>query len=119
MSKNNLSFFAKITIITAVFSLIFLLLLAGLMYTVHLSQSQISFGIFAIYIICCLIGGFLTGKKMKVRRFLWGLGFGSFYFLVLLLLSICFGSNVTENIRHILTVFAACTVSGLIGGIIG
>ena len=77
---RNLSFFVRISMITIALSIILLLVLAGLMYSVHLSQNQISFGVFFIYIISCFIGGFLTGKKLKVRRFLWGLCFGIIYF---------------------------------------
>lgn len=119
MPKDNLSFFVRITIITTVLSIILLLILSGLMYTVHLSQNQISFGIFFIYIISCFIGGFFTAKKMKYRRFLWGLGFGILYFLILLILSIAFGNNIMENLPHILSVLLACAASGMIGGIIG
>ena len=77
---RNLSFFVRISMITIALSIILLLVLAGLMYSVHLSQNQISFGVFFIYIISCFFGGFLTGKKLKVRRFLWGLCFGIGYF---------------------------------------
>ena len=116
---RNLSFFVRISMITIALSIILLLVLAGLMYSVHLSQNQISFGVFFIYIISCFFGGFLTGKKLKVRRFLWGLCFGIGYFLILFLFSIVLGSNITENLSHILSVLLACAVSGMVGGIIG
>ncbi len=119
MQKDNLSFFVRITIITTALSIILLLILAGLMYTVHLSQNQISFGVFFIYIVSCFIGGFFTGKKLKVRRFLWGLCFGILYFLILLILSIAFGSNIMKNLPHVLSVLLACAASGMIGGIVG
>lgn len=116
---RNLSFFVRISMITIALSIILLLVLAGLMYSVHLSQNQISFGVFFIYIISCFFGGFLTGKKLKVRRFLWGLCFGIGYFLILFLFSIVLGSNIAENLPHILSVLLACAVSGMVGGIIG
>lgn len=116
---RNLSFFVRISMITIALSIILLLVLAGLMYSVHLSQNQISFGVFFIYIISCFFGGFLTGKKLKVRRFLWGLCFGIGYFLILFIFSIMLGSNITENLSHILSVLLACAVSGMVGGIIG
>ena len=119
MQKNNISFFMQIIMLTSVLSIILLLILAGLMYTVRPSQAQISFGIFLIYILSCFTGGFCTGKKMKVRRFLWGMGFGIFYFLILLLISIILGNNITENLNHTLSVFLICAFSGMIGGIIG
>lgn len=116
---RNLSFFVRISMITIALSIILLLVLAGLMYSVHLSQNQISFGVFFIYIISCFIGGFLTGKKLKVRRFLWGLCFGIGYFLILFIFSIMLGSNIAENLPHILSVLFACAISGMVGGIIG
>ncbi len=119
MPKNNVSFFMRIAIITAILSIVLLFILAGLMYVVHLPQSQVSFGIFFIYILSCFVGGFFTGKKMKVRRFLWGFGFGVCYFLLLLIISIVLGNNITSNINHTISVLLTCALSGMIGGIIG
>ena len=60
---RNLSFFVRISMITIALSIILLLVLAGLMYSVHLSQNQISFGVFFIYIM--FFWRFSNWKKTK------------------------------------------------------
>ncbi len=49
-----------------------LLLLALLLYKLRLSESVINLSITAIYLIACFLAGFLMGKMMKTRKYLWG-----------------------------------------------
>ena len=53
---------------------ILLLVLAFLLYKLGLGESQVNLGIMVIYILSSLLGGFYMGKKVKIRRFLWGMG---------------------------------------------
>lgn len=48
-----------------------LLLLAGLLYRFRLDEGKVQIGIILIYILSCFAGGFLAGKMMKNRKFLW------------------------------------------------
>ena len=55
---------------------VLLLVLAFLLYKMGLGESQVNLGIWLIYIVSCLTGGFYMGKKAESRRFLsgeWGL----------------------------------------------
>ena len=52
---------------------ILLLVLAFLLYKLGLGESQVNLGIMVIYILSSLLGGFYMGKKVKIRRFLWGI----------------------------------------------
>ena len=65
---------------------ILLLILAFLLYKMGLGESQINIGIMVTYIVSCLFGGFYMGKKIKVRRFAWGMGVGTGYALLLICL---------------------------------
>ena len=58
-----------------------LLLLAGLLYRFRLDEGKIQIGIILIYIFSCFAGGFLSGKMMKSRKFLWGVLLGLLLFL--------------------------------------
>lgn len=51
---------------------ILLLLLAFLMYRMELSEPVANGAIIAIYIISGFLGGFLIGKKVGVKKYLWG-----------------------------------------------
>jgi len=95
---------------------ILLLVLTVLMYKFHLTEDRISIGIYAVYILSCLLGGFLAGKAMKSRRFFWGLLTGLLYFGFLLLMSCLQNREILAESSHILTVLAICAGSGMIGG---
>lgn len=117
MQKFDFSSFIRTTIICAAVTAILLAALAGIMYFLRPSDSVISFGILLSYILPCLLGGLLTGKKSKTRKFLWGLGFGAFYFLLLLAISFASGQGLHSDIGPVFTAFASCAVSGMLGGI--
>ena len=95
-----------------------LLGLTFLMYKFHLSEDRISTGIYAVYILSCLLGGLLAGKAMKSRRFFWGLLAGILYFAVLLLMSYIQNQGILTDTGHILTVFGVCAASGMVGGML-
>ena len=101
--------------------LVTLLLLTGLtflLYKFRLGESQITVGIYAIYIVSCFLGGVLAGKAMKSRRFLWGLLTGLLYFIFLFGISALQEQGVTAGLVQILTVLGICAASGMAGGMI-
>ena len=97
---------------------VLLLALTFLLYKFRLPESQITAGIYAVYIISCLIGGFLAGKAMKTRRFFWGLLTGVLYFVALFAMSSLQDQAITSDMTHILTVLGICAGSGMVGGMI-
>ena len=55
---------------------ILLLFLALLLYKFQLSEPKVNIGIIIVYVISSFLGGFLEGKMMKARKFLWGAAAG-------------------------------------------
>lgn len=105
-------------IITYIVSGILLSVLAFALYKFRLPESQVNFGVNAVYILSCLAGGLIAGKTMKTRRFFWGLVTGLLYFAFLFLMSFIQDSGITSDAVHILTVLAMCALSGMAGGMI-
>ncbi|MBS6518899.1 MAG: TIGR04086 family membrane protein [Clostridium sp.] len=106
------------TLISYVLTALLLTALAFLLYRLHLEEGQVSLGINLIYIVSCLAGGFLAGKAVRQRRFLWGFFTGVFYFLILSLVSFAVSRELGIGSRELLTVFLMCAGSGTIGGMI-
>ena len=50
-----------------------LFVLAFLLYKMELTENIVTIGITAIYVVSGLLGGIIIGKRMKTRRFLWGI----------------------------------------------
>ena len=95
-----------------------LLLLALLLYKLRLSESVINLSITAIYLIACFLAGFLMGKMMKTRKYLWGTVFGLLYFTLLTLISLAAGQGFSGTSSHFVTTLLLCTAGGTLGGML-
>ena len=91
---------------------ILLLILAFLLYKMGLGESQINIGIMVTYIVSCLFGGFYMGKKIKVRRFAWGMGVGTGYAVLLTV------HQISGDFKEMLMMFFLCFFGGTLGGIL-
>lgn len=97
---------------------ILLLLLAFLMLKIDVSNTILSGGIIVTYILSTFIGGFLLGKSAEQKRFMWGLGMGALYFVVLFLVSILTNSLVGMEASRMVSVMIICLFSGMLGGMV-
>ncbi|MDD3173077.1 MAG: TIGR04086 family membrane protein [Herbinix sp.] len=95
-----------------------LLLLSLLMLKLELPAIAISIGINVAYIASTFVGGILTGKKMGQKRFLWGLILGIAYFIILMLASLMLNGTSTLPLANLFVVFAMCSISGMLGGML-
>lgn len=96
----------------------FLLILAFLLYKFDLDNGKVTVGILFIYILSSFTGGFLLGKVVSEKKFMWGALFGTLYFGTLFVLSIVVNRSVSQDISTILTSFILCAGAGMIGGMI-
>lgn len=95
-----------------------LLLIAGLMYRFQLDEGKVQIGIIVTYILSCFVGGFLAGKMMKSRQFLWGVLLGLLYFLVMTLVSVAVNRELQSSSSGFITSFLLCMGGGMIGGML-
>ena len=76
-----------------------LLLTAGLLYRFELSEGKVRIMIIVTYILSCFAGGFLSGKMMKNKKFLWGILVGLLYFGIMLLVSLAVNRQLDQPDR--------------------
>lgn len=95
-----------------------LLLIAGLLYKFRLDEGKIQIGIIATYILSCFVGGFLAGKMMKSRQFLWGVLLGLLYFLIMTLVSVAVNRELQGTSSGFITSFLLCMGGGMLGGML-
>ena len=95
-----------------------LLLLALLLYKANLSQKVVSICIIVIYVLATFFAGFITGKKLKNRRFLWGALMGAAYFLVLAVISLAVNRQPGILSSSFLTTLILCCGGGMLGGML-
>ena len=97
---------------------ILLVLLSLGLYQFRWGDRLLQIGIWLVYGLSALAGGFWVGKKLRNRRFLWGMLLGLLYFGLLLLVSSAVGEGFQGGGREILTACAICLAGGMAGGMI-
>lgn len=97
---------------------VMLLILALLLYKMDLDESKVAVGILIIYIVSGFIGGFLAGKGVGNKKYLWGLAVGLLYFLILLGVSAASGHILLQEGIHLFTTMILCVGSGMMGGML-
>lgn len=120
--KNPASVMGITLIVMYVVSGLMLLLLAALLYNFELSEATVKIGVIVIYIVSGFTGGFLIGKQMQDKKYLWGLFAGGIYYVLLFVLSMVvkqvMGEALAFDAVRMLTTFILCAVSGMAGGMI-
>ena len=97
---------------------VLLLLLALMLYRFGLSEKVVSICIILIYIAVTFLAGFIAGKRVGEKKFLWGLVMGCVYFLILMTVSLIVNRGIEEPISRMATVFMLCSGSGMLGGML-
>lgn len=95
-----------------------LLVLALLLYKLRLSESVINLSITAIYLIACFLTGFLMGKMMRTRKYLWGAAGGLLYFALLALISLAAHQGFSGDSSGFVTTLMLCIGGGTLGGML-
>ena len=85
-----------------------LLLTAGLLYRFELSEGKVRIMIIVTYILSCFAGGFLSGKMMKNKKFLWGILVG--------LVSLAVNRQLDQTAANFVTTMVLCLLGGMLGG---
>ncbi len=119
--KNNTTALSilKILLFMYIITGVLLLVLTLLLSKLQLSESAVSIGIVVIYVISGFVGGLLAGKKMKSRKFLWGMLMGAAYFLILVIGSVVFHKGMDMEASRFATTLVLCIASGMVGGMAG
>ena len=97
---------------------ILLLILTFLLYKAGLSEENINAGIILTYVISTFSGGFVIGKLIGVKKFLWGLLLGVLYFVLLMLISLGIYHSLQSDVVNLVTTFLLCAGGGMLGGMI-
>lgn len=119
MKKNPVaSLLVKASLVSFILSAILLLITSSLMLNALLSASAVSIMVIVTYILSNFIGGFLMGRGMGHRKFVWGLAAGGVYFIIVFLLSLVVVGTKDFSLATTIRTLGVCGLSGMIGGMI-
>lgn len=107
---------AIIVMLMIAVSAMLLFILSVVMYKMALGRKVAEIVIILVYVIAGVIGGFLMGRYMGERRFLWGLAAGAAYFFVLLAISLAVGGGQMKDMMQMFITMILCLASSMIGG---
>ena len=93
-----------------------LILMAFLMEKFQLNGTFVEVGVTVIYVVSGIAGGLIAGKKMKRKKFLWGLLLGNLYFLILFAVSAALAGWLPIDLVHMGTTLGICMAAGTLGG---
>lgn len=116
--RVDMIFLLKCLVFSYIITGVFLMLLAFLLYKLQLQEGIVSIGIILIYIAASFFAGFVTGKKMGSRKFLWGLLMGMLYFSVLTIVSLIINRSIDDIAGNFITALGLCAGGGMLGGML-
>jgi len=108
----------KAVLISGIITAIILFILSLLLYKANIGDNTIKISVVVTYIVSCFVGGFLSGKGIRERKFLWGLICGGIYVAIILMISLVLGGQKDGNIVNYMTTVLLCLGSGMLGGMI-
>ena len=97
---------------------VLLLLLAFLVFRFQLGESITDMAIVSIYVLVTFLGAFITGKRGKEQKFLWGFLLGLLYILIISLVAIVIGHTFHVASTANITTAALCIGGGMLGGML-
>lgn len=97
---------------------ILLLLLAMFLFHFYPDDRIARVGIVVIYSLACLLGGYVSGKQFRKRKWLWGIVTGIMYFLCIMLVAV-FQDPFRNGFQvHGLKPLLLCVLSALVGALL-
>lgn len=108
----------KALLISYVITAVFLMILALLLYKLDLNEQKVTMGIVLIYVASTFVGGFLMGKLVGEKKFLWGILLGLLYFLLLLGISLAVNHDLKNPGMNLVTTLVLCAGGGMLGGMV-
>lgn len=108
----------KCLLCSYIITALLLLVLALLLYGLNLGEGVVSAAIVLIYVAANFVGGFIAGKKLQNRKFMWGMMLGAAYFVVLAIVSLLVNQSVSSLGESFLTTLVLCAGGGMMGGMV-
>lgn len=118
MTGKKVISMVKPVLTEALITVLALLLLAFLMLRQGWENEMLKRCVFAVYGLACLLGGCQAGRAASRRKYLWGMGYGVIYFLLLCLLSLAAGNGAQAEMSKVWQILAVCGAGGMVGGMI-
>ncbi len=117
-NKHKVLVILRVILMSYIVTGVLLLVLAFILYKCQISRKAVTVGVYIVYSVSTMIGGFFAGKRAENRRFMWGALAGICYFIVLSAASfVATKSFYDDGVKCALSLIL-CTAGGMIGGMV-
>ncbi len=107
-------------IVTAMISSVVMILISALlMLTMKLNDSSLKVLVGATYFVASFLGGIVTAKAGKTKKYIWGMTCGVLYFMIILIMSLIVPERETTNVLNATSCLLICVLAGCFGGMMG
>lgn len=106
-------------LLSAIVSVVGLLVSAFIFCLVGEGKNRLMTALYILVVLAVISGGFYVGRKMRLKRFLWGMILGGIYCAGLLLIAFFFGGMNVSELHFSLPFLLLCLGGGMFGGMIG
>ena len=114
----DIFFLLKCLLLAYVLTAAWLVLLSLLLYKLRLPEQIVSAAVAVIYAAAVFPAGFLAGRRMKNRKFLWGAAVGLAFFGVMVLISLAVNHGIKGIDTRFFSTLVLCTAGGMLGGML-
>lgn len=118
MIKKIVGTMLKETLIQMIISVILIAVAAFVVLKISPSDAVIKVIILAIYAISAFAGGFIMGKVMETRKFLWGMAAGAVYIGIILLVAFIEKGSLNAGTVGVASGIITSLTGGTIGGML-
>ena len=94
---------------------IFIFLISYIYYNFKITDNKIMIGIAITYFAATFLGGFIFGKIMEHKKYLWGIGVALIYVLIICAIAFCISGGRFE---FPITMVISCVLGGMLGGML-
>jgi len=108
----------KGTFLAVLLSIIFMFILAIVVYFANLQERTVSAMVFLASAVAVFLGAFFLARNIESKGLLNGLLLAVFYFVILLILSLAVNKGITLSLSNFLRLIS-CLASGALGGVLG
>ncbi len=109
----------KALLVSYIITAVLLVITAFAMYKLGFGENTVNLIIIIIYVLSSFIGGLISGKMVKEKKYIWGLALGALYVLVIVLVSFILNGTITFSAVYSLTTVILCLAAGMLGGMLG
>lgn len=108
----------KSLLISYIITGVLLLMIAFALFKFGISENVVNIAIIAVYVVASFAGGFIAGKLVKEKKFLWGFLLGFMYMVVICIVSFILNGTISFTGSSWITALIMCVGGGMLGGML-